>query len=50
MTNCSYPLVIGCESVFKLSAMLVSPYLDIIATNDDVAALGGILLNFSYLL
>jgi len=30
--------------------MLVLPYPDIIAANDDIAALGGILLNFLYLL
>jgi len=28
--------------------MLVSPYLDIITADDNTAALGGILLNFSY--
>jgi len=50
MANCSYPLVIGCESISKLSAMLVSLCPDIIATNDDVAALGGILSNFPCLL
>jgi len=44
MTNYSCPLVIGCKSVSKLSAILVSPYPDIIATDDDIAALGGILL------
>jgi len=42
--------MISCESVFKLSAILVSPYLDIIAADDNVAALGGILLNFLCLL
>jgi len=30
--------------------MLVSPYLDIIAANDNITALGGILLNFPCLL
>jgi len=50
MTNYSYPLVIGCESISKLLAMLVLPYLDIIAADDDIAALGGILLNFPCLL
>jgi len=50
MTNYSYPLIIGCESVSKLSAMLVSPYPDIIATNDNIVALGGILSNFLCLL
>jgi len=32
------------ELVSKLLAILVSPYLDIIATDDNIAALGGILL------
>jgi len=50
MTNCSYPLVIGCESVFKLSVILVLPCLDIVAANNNVAALGGILLIFPCLL
>jgi len=50
MTNYSCPLVIGCELVSELLAMLVSPYPDIIATNDNIAALGGILLNFLCLL
>jgi len=36
--------------MFKLLAMLVSPYLDIIATNNNTTALGGILLNLLYLL
>jgi len=43
MTNYSCPLVIGCELISKLLAMLVSLYPDIIAANDDIAALGGIL-------
>ena len=46
MTNCSCPLVISCELVSKLLAMLVSACLDIVAANDDVAALGSILLIF----
>jgi len=50
MTNYSCPLVIGCELASKLLAMLVSPYPDIIATDDDVTALGGILSNFPCLL
>jgi len=50
MTNYSCPLVIGCKSASKLSAILVSPYPDIIAANDNITALGGILLNFLYLL
>jgi len=50
MTNCSYPFVIGCESVSKLSAILVSPRPDIVAADDDVAALGGILSIFPCLL
>jgi len=50
MTNYSYPLVISCELASELSAMLVSAYLDIIATDNNCAALGGILLNFLCLL
>jgi len=50
MTNYSCPLVIGYESVSKLSAILVSPYLDIVAADDNVTALGNILLNFLCLL
>jgi len=46
ITDYSYPLVIGCESVSKLSAMLVSAHPDVVAADDNVAALGGILLNF----
>jgi len=42
--------VIGCESVSKLSAMLVSFYLDIVATDDDVAALGGIFVELPVLI
>jgi len=34
--------------MFKLSAILVSLYLDIIATTNNITALGGILLNFYY--
>jgi len=44
MTNYSCPLVISCESTSKLLAMLVSPRPDIVAANDDIATLGGILL------
>jgi len=43
ITNYNYPLIISCESVSKLSAILVSLCPDIVATNDNVAALGGIL-------
>jgi len=50
MTNYSCPLVIGCELAFKLSAMLVSPYPDIITADNNIATLGGILLIFPYLL
>jgi len=50
MTNYNYPLVIGYKLISKLSAMLVLAYLDIIATDDDIAALGSILLNFPCLL
>jgi len=42
--------VISYELASKLSAMLVSPYLDIIAADDNIAALGSILSNFPYLL
>jgi len=42
--------VIGCELVSELLAMLVSPCPDIVAANDDVAALGGILSIFPCLL
>jgi len=34
----------------KLSAILASPYLDIIATNNNTTALGGIILNLLCLL
>jgi len=50
MTNCNYPLVIGYELASKLSAMLVSAHPDIVAADDNVTALGGILLIFLYLL
>jgi len=46
--NC--PLVISYELISKLSAILVLPYPDVIAADDDVAILGSILLNFPYLL
>jgi len=41
--------MIGYESASKLLAILVSPCLDVVA-NNNVAALGSILLNFPYLL
>jgi len=50
MTNYSCPLVIGYESVSELSAMLVLPCLDVVAADNDVAALNSILLNFLCLL
>jgi len=50
MTNYSCPFVIGYELVFKLSAMLVSLCPDIVATDNDITALGSILLNFPCLL
>jgi len=50
MTAYSCPLVISCESASELSAILVSPRPDIIAADDDITALGGILLNFPCLL
>ena len=46
--NC--PLITTCKSASKLSAILVLFYLDVIAADDDTAALGGILLNLSCLL
>jgi len=42
--------MIGYELASKLLAMLVLPYPDIIAANDDITALDGILLNFPCLL
>ena len=50
MTNYSYPLVISCELISKLLAILVLPYLDVIAADDNIAALGSILSNFPCLL
>jgi len=50
MTNYSCPFMISCESASKLSAMLVLPYLDIVAADDNITTLGGILLNFPCLL
>jgi len=50
MTDCSCFLVIGCELASELLAMLVSPYLDIVAADNDIAVLGGILSNFPCLL
>ena len=50
MTNYNCPLIISYELVSKLSAMLVLPYPDIIATNDNITTLGGILSNFPCLL
>jgi len=50
MTDYSCPLIIGYESASKLLAMLVSPYLDTVAADDDITALGSILLNFPCLL
>jgi len=46
MTDYSCPLVIGYESASKLSAILVSPRPDVVAADDDVTALGGILSIF----
>jgi len=50
MTNYSYPFVIGYELVSKLLAILVLLCPDIIATDNDVATLSGILLIFPCLL
>ena len=50
MTNYSCFLVIGYESVSKLLAILVLPRPDIITANDNITALGNILLNFPCLL
>jgi len=50
MTNYSCPLVISCELISKLSAILVLARPDIVAANVDIAALGSILLIFLCLL
>jgi len=50
MTNYSCPLVISCELISKLLAMLVSPYPDIITADNNIVALGSILLIFLCLL
>ena len=42
--------MIGCESVSKLSAMLVLACLDVVAADNNIAALGSILLIFPCLL
>jgi len=42
--------MIGCELVSKLLAILVLLCLDIITADNDIIALGGILLNFPCLL
>ena len=42
--------MISYKLVFKLSAMLVSPRPDIVAADDDIAALSGILSIFPCLL
>jgi len=42
--------MISCELISKLLAILVSPYLDVVAANNNIAVLGGILLNFLCLL
>jgi len=46
MTNYNYSLVISYKLISKLSAILVLPYLDVVAADNDIATLGGILLNF----
>jgi len=50
MTNYSCPLIISYKSASELLAMLVSPHPDIIAANDDITALSGILSDFPCLL
>jgi len=50
MTACSCPFIIGYKSVSKLSAMLVSACPDIVAANNNITALGGILSIFLCLL
>jgi len=50
MTIYSYPFVINIKSMSKLSAMLVSPPYNIVAANDNTAALGGILLTYFVLI
>jgi len=42
--------MIGCKLISKLLAMLVSPYPDIVVTNNDITTLGGILSIFPCLL
>jgi len=46
--NC--PLITTCKSMSKLSAILILPYLDIIATNNNITTLGDILLKKNLLL
>ena len=50
MTNYSCPLMIGCELASKLLAMLVSPYPDVVTADNNITALGSILLIFPCLL
>jgi len=50
MTDCSCFLVIGYKLVSKLLAILVSLCPDIVAADNNIAALGGILLIFPCLL
>jgi len=49
-TAYNYPLITTCESASKLSTILVSPYPDIVAADNNCATLSGILLNFPCLL
>jgi len=44
ITAYNYPLVINVKSASELSAILVSPPYDVVAADNDTAALGGILL------
>ena len=48
-TTCNYPFITIYKLVSKLSTILVSFYLDIVATNNNTATLGDILSNFLYL-
>jgi len=50
ITAYNWPLITTYKSVSKLSTILVSSHPDIVATDDDTAALSGIVLNLSCLL
>jgi len=50
ITIYNYPLIINIKSTSKLSAILVSPFYNIVAANNNTATLGSILLTYSCLL